>query len=173
MMKRFLASVMVLLMLFCAVTAGAEGLDVTALSNDELLRLYAAVRQEMTGRGLSESTGMTLPAGKYIIGKDIMPGTYMLTCTDSSGEELGSAYSAFGSAFESLGGEETAGYGDLMGSLGGLMGTLVNTQVKILGDYGTELKRYELKKDQTVQITLEEKTALEIADGSCTLVPVR
>ena len=96
----------------------------------------------------------------------------MLTCTGTSGEELGSAYSAFGSAFESLGGEETAGYGDLMGSLGGLMGTLVNTQVRVLGDYGTELKRYELKKDQTVQITLEEKTALEIEDGSCTLVPV-
>ena len=33
-------------------------------------------------------------------------------------------------------------------------------------------RRYELKKDQTVQITLEEKTALEIEDGSCTLVPV-
>ena len=112
-----------------------------------------------------------LPEGKYIIGEDILPGKYTITCTGTSGEEIGSAYSSLGSIYDNLGGEDASNYSNLMGSLGGMMGDLINAEVKILGDYGTILKSFELKKDQSVQISLKEKTAIQIENGSCVLTP--
>lgn len=127
----------------------------------------------MEKRGLTAQQSYDLPEGKFIIGEDIMPGKYTLTCTGTSGEAVGDAYSSLGSLFGSLGGDdEGANYGDLMGSLGGLMNDLVETEVEIIGDYGSVLKSYSMKKDQSIQITLEAKTALKISEGTCMLIPV-
>lgn len=172
-MKRMLSSLTAIL--FCCLflsIASAEPLDMSKLSDDDLLNLYAMVRQEISNRGLSERPSYSLAAGKYIVGQDIQPGTYLLSCTSTSGKDIENAYSSLGSMFESLGGEEASGYGNLIGSLGGLMGSVMPTTVKVIGDYGTVLKSYELKTDQSMQITLAEKTAIEVSDGTCTLTPV-
>jgi len=42
--------------------------------------------------------------------------------------------------------------------------------VEIIGNYGDVLKSYNLKTGETMNIVLEEGTALQISDGSCTLV---
>ena len=172
-MKRVLSMAFVILYLACFLTAGsAESYDLSELSDNALTKLYGLLRQEMEDRGLPEPKSYELPAGKYIIGQDIMPGRYVLICTNTSGENLGNAYSSLGGFLGSLGEEDGADYRGMFGSLGGLMSDLVSLQVQIIGDYGNVLKSYEMKKDQTMQITLEEKTALQIADGSCTLTPM-
>ena len=42
--------------------------------------------------------------------------------------------------------------------------------IEILGNYGTVLKSFEMKAGDSVRITLEEGTALQISDGTCVLI---
>ena len=117
-----------------------------------------------------EPPEVTLRAGKYIIGQEIEAGTYTLTCTGTDGEQMNDAYGALGSAFDKLDGSGGSEYSTLFGALGGLMENYVDLTREIIGNYGDVLKSYSLKTGETMNIVLEEGTALQISDGSCTLV---
>ncbi len=67
---------------------------------------------------------------------------------------MGEAYSSFDSAL-----------GGLMGSLGDVIGDVINAEVEIIGDYGTVLKSFEMKAGDSVRITLEESTVLQLSEG--------
>lgn len=162
-MKKLFSALLIfslVLCLFCPAASADGGLH--DLSDAELTELYEAVRAEMLRRGLSGAGELTLREGKFIIGQDILPGTYTLKCTETSGETYGDMYSSLGGLLD----DEMSG---LMGSLGGMMGEVIRAQVEILGDYGTVLKSFELKTGDSVRITLEAGTALQIRDGTCTL----
>ena len=60
--------------------------------------------------------------------------------------------------------------GGLFGSLGGMMGEVMNASVEIIGDYGSVLKSFEMKSGDSVQITLQEGTALQLSDGAFVLI---
>ena len=162
-MKRFFAFLLALVLL-SGVFACAETPNLPTMSDGELLSLYEAVRTELARRGLSAMR--SLPEGKYIIGEDLLPGTYTITCTATEGDDLGTAYSSLGDAYGSLLGDEWSG---IFNSLGGAMGALSGASVKVLGDYGTVLKEIELKTGEKATLTLAAGTALEITDGSVTL----
>lgn len=136
-----------------------------ALTLAILLAVFACV-----SAGASDGAGeRTLREGKYIIGEDIPAGTYKLTCTGTAGEDLGDAYGAMGKAMDAL--DDTQGFGDLFGAFGNVMENYVGLTVEIVGDYGDILKTCNLKTGDSVSIRLEEKTALKISDGSCTIAP--
>ena len=160
-MKRFLHVIIAVLLLFTGIAAFADNADLKSLSDDELLSLYENVREEIATRGLS--TVRSLRSGKYIVGKDILPGFYRLTCTGTEGEDIGNAYASLGNAYGDLIGD---GWGSLMDSLGSMMGSISETKVKIVGDYGTELNSVSMKTGDSCTITLSEGTALEVSDGS-------
>lgn len=162
-----LFSLLLVLTLVCSVPAPTAFADskLSQYSDDEIRQLYELVRQEMISRGLALTQEMTLREGKYIVGEDIQPGTYTLKCTETSGETYGGMYSSFGDFY---GGIDSA-LGGLMGSVGDMMGELINAEVKIIGDYGTVLKSWELKAGDSIKITLSEKTALQISEGTCVL----
>ena len=134
-------------------------------SDAELRQLYEAVRREMLDRGLKLSQELTLREGKYIVGQDIEPGTYTIKCTETSGDTYGGLYSSLGDLY---GGSNSA-LGGLIGSLGGMMSDIINAEVKIIGDYGTVLKSFELKAGESARITLDKNTALQISEGTCVL----
>ena len=117
----------------------------------------------MVKRGLPLAQEIALREGKFIIGQDILPGSYTIKCTETFGDTYGDAYSSLGGFF---GGD----LGGMMNSLGGMMGDLINAEVEILGDYGTVIKSFELGVGDTARITLEEGTALQITDGACVLI---
>ena len=118
--------------------------------------------------GVAEAPeGRVLREGKYIIGEDIEPGKYLLTCTATAGEQMNDAYGSLGNAFDALGGGEE--YGSLFGMLGGMMENYVDMTVEIIGDYGDVLKRYSMKSGDAMSLVLKEDTALKISDGSCTI----
>ena len=162
-MKQFVAFVLVLLMFLSVMACGAfADNSLSGYSDAQLKELYEAVKEEMLKRGLPLAQEVTLREGKFIVGQDILPGTYTLNCTETIGDTVGDAYSSLGGMFnDELGG--------LMGSLGSMMGDVINAQVEILGDYGTVLKSFELKAGDSVRITLEEDTALQISYGTCVL----
>ena len=163
-MKSVISVFLTVLVLLSGIFACADASELKPMTDQELLSLYEDVRKEMSDRGLSYSR--SLAEGKYIIGEDLQPGTYKVTCTGTESEDLGSAYSSLGDAYSAILGEE---WGNLMGSLGGAMSSISGVTVKVLGDYGTILKSFELKKGDSASLTLSAGTALEISDGSVTI----
>ena len=167
-MKKLISALLALtlaLTLFGGAAYAEEKPDYSRYSDKELTSLYEAVREEMLKRGLKLRQDLTLREGKYIVGEDILPGTYTLKCTESSGDTYGDLYSSLGEFYGGL----DSSLGGLMGSLGGVMSDIINTEVQIIGDYGTVLKSYELKAGESVRLTLTEKTALTISEGTCIL----
>ena len=122
----------------------------------------------MVNRGLPISKEITLREGKFIVGEDILPGTYTITCQETDGEKIGDAYSSLGNAIDSLD-DENSGAGSLMDALGGMMEDVALTTVEILGDYGDVLKSFEMKSGETATITLDENTAIQVTGGTIVL----
>ena len=150
--------------------AFADSPDLSSMKDSELISLYQALREELLRRGLPIPDEISLREGKYIIGEDILPGTYKISCTETFGEEYNDAMSSLGSAYSSLGlGDD---FGSVFGSFGGMVEAISTVTVEIIGDYGTVIKSFELKAGETSKITLNEKTALQITNGSVKLEPV-
>ena len=108
---------------------------------------------------------LNLRQDKIINSHDIDPGSYTLKCVETAVENYSDLYASLGNLY---GGSDSA-FGGLFGSLGGMMSDLINTEVRIIGDYGTVLKSFELKAGDSVKLTLEKNTALQISEGTCTL----
>lgn len=164
-MKKLISLFLICLLAFGAV-ASAEGIDLAAMSNDELTDLYEMVKAEMIKRNIPLSNAQTLIEGRYIIGKDVQAGSYTITCTETVGDTLQSAYSGLGSAYSSIAGGSDLG--NMFGGLGSMMSEIGMT-IEILGDYGEVLKTTMLKTSESIVLVLEEGTALNIVDGKCTL----
>lgn len=76
---KYTALVIVFLSVF--VCSGlAEGIDISSLSDDDLLVLKKSVDEEITSRGLNDLS--VLPSGIYIVGEDIKSGHYHLIGMD-------------------------------------------------------------------------------------------
>lgn len=163
-MKKSIALFLIMATLLCNICACADGIDLRALPDNDLLSLYESVRSEMSTRGIISARA--LPEGKYIVGTDILPGVYRITCTGTEGEDLSNTYSALGNAYGAILGDE---WGSLMGSLGGAMSSISEASVKVLGDYGAVLQSISMKTGDEITITLKEGTALEITDGTVTI----
>ena len=161
-MKRCLSIVLVLLVFLSVMTCAYADNSLSRYSDAQLKQLYESVREEMIRRGLPLAQEITLKEGKFVIGQDILPGSYTIKCTETFGDTYGDVYSSLGGLF----GDELGG---MMSSLGGMMGDLINAQVEIIGDYGTVLKSFELGVGDSARITLSEGTALQISDGTCVL----
>ena len=168
-MKRTIAFLLVLLTL-CAASACAETPDFSRMTDDQLRAAYLALRMEAAARGLALGESLTLHEGRYIVGQDIDPGTYVITCVGTSTEDLSRSFGSLGAAMDGLDGTGGTSYSDLYASLGSAFAALdEGAKVEIIGDYGTVIKSTQLKKGQSVTITLDGKVALKITDGSCLL----
>ncbi|MBQ6504375.1 MAG: hypothetical protein IJI57_10740 [Flexilinea sp.] len=165
-MKKFVFVLLAVLIMAHPVLGQSD--EVRSLSDDQLRSLYETVKAEMSRRGL-DSVEMTLQEGKYIIGKDIPAGSYTITCLSTEGEDLNNMYNSLGSAYNSLDSSSGTDWGSLFGALGGLMEDISELEVEILGDYGDVLKKVTLKKDASVDLTLNEGTALQISEGTAKL----
>lgn len=74
--RRFLCCLMACLLVIPA--AFADVPDISALTDDEIVELLGRVNEELVSRGISKSA--ELPAGKYVGGKDLPAGAYIITC---------------------------------------------------------------------------------------------
>lgn len=166
-MKKTLITLIIALLVFVT-PAFAQKSEVRNLSDAQLKELYETVKSEMERRGL-DKVELTLAEGRYIIGKDIPAGNYIITCISTEGESLSGVYDSLGSAYDSLTGSGNA-WSNLFGALGGLMEDVSELQAEILGDYGDVLQKITLKKDASADITLKEGTALKISEGSARII---
>ena len=70
----------------CSSFSMAEGIDISTLSDDELVALMARVQEVIVSRHIEGTAN--LAGGTYIVGKDIPAGSYIYTCL-ASGEDWG------------------------------------------------------------------------------------
>ena len=75
-MKRLVAAILVLTILSLCLGSLAESIDFSAYTDEQLLDLHAQIQQEITDRKIEKSAEL-LP-GKYVAGKDLPTGTYIL-----------------------------------------------------------------------------------------------
>lgn len=75
-MKKFVAVISILALLFCLVSAFAEGIDLKGLSDDELLALKDSVMDEISERSISIDYDFS--PGIYLVNRDIKAGDYNL-----------------------------------------------------------------------------------------------
>ena len=85
-MKKVMAVLFALVIMVCSSFSIAEGIDISTLSDDELVALMARVQEEIVARHIEGTAN--LAGGTYIVGKDIPAGSYIYTCL-ASGEDWG------------------------------------------------------------------------------------
>ena len=82
-MRKVMAILFVLVIIACSSLSLAEGIDISTLSDDELVALMARVQEEIIARHIEGTAN--LAGGTYIVGKDIPAGSYIYTCKISPG----------------------------------------------------------------------------------------
>ena len=85
-MRKVMDVVFALVIMTCSSFSMAEGIDISTLSDDELVALMARVQEEIVARHIEGTAN--LAGGTYIVGKDIPAGSYIYTCL-ASGEDWG------------------------------------------------------------------------------------
>ena len=85
-MKRIPALMIALLLLFaCGLTALAEGgMDLSGMTDEELLALRQAIGAELAARGVFAEGQDEIYPGMYEVGKDIRAGDYLFTLREST-----------------------------------------------------------------------------------------
>ena len=78
--RRAVCLLSVCLLFFCLVfpVAVADTVDLSALTNDEIVDLLQKVNEEIVNRGISKTA--KLPQGTYLAGSDLPVGRYIYTC---------------------------------------------------------------------------------------------
>lgn len=77
-MKKFVAVISILLLLFCHFSAISEEIDLESMSTNELMQLQIMVQDELYKR--DRFMDCFLNPGEYIVGEDIEPGDYLVHC---------------------------------------------------------------------------------------------
>lgn len=85
-MRKVMAVVFALVIMTCSSFSMAEGIDISTLSDDELVALMTRGQEEIVARHIEGTAN--LAGGTYIAGKDIPAGSYIYTCL-ASGEDWG------------------------------------------------------------------------------------
>lgn len=99
-MKRILLLVLVFLMAFSACVY-AESIDLSGMTDDELLALQDRIADELECRGSAElPKEVEVPKGVYAVGEDIPEGYWTITCKDAmSMLEWGTELDEYGANF--------------------------------------------------------------------------
>ena len=80
-MKKFVAVISILLLLFCHFSAFGEEIDLSAMTTDELINLQIKIQDELYTR--DRFMDCFLYQGDYYIGEDIEPGDYLIHCIET------------------------------------------------------------------------------------------
>lgn len=77
-MKKRIALFLMLIVMLCTGLAKAEQIDLSTLTDDEIIALMNSVQQEIVDRHIAGTA--TLASGAYIGGRDLPVGSYIFTC---------------------------------------------------------------------------------------------
>ena len=165
------------------------------LSNDEMLNLCEYIMGRLGGNGTIEvknviyadlllhgvpleslqattdQTEYSFGQGTFIVGQDLKAGTYDITCTSTSDENMSGSMSGFSDFYASQGMDDFA---NMFGSLGDMYGSIGGMTVKTYKANASYSDQYlTLKSGETARIILEDGGKIEISDGTAELTWIR
>lgn len=156
-------------------------IDIDRLHNEKLLAddLYSELKEtkDMATALINESNKTNLPneysfgQGTFVVGLDLKPGTYDITCESSSGNDMDSSMAGLGDFYASQGMSE---YADMFNSMSGMYDTIGGLTVMTYKPNTSYYDQYlTLKVGETARIILEDGGKIEISDGTAKLVWIR
>ena len=156
-------------------------IDIDRLHNEKLLAddLYSELKEtkDMATALINESNKTNLPneysfgQGTFVVGLDLKPGTYDITCESSSGNDMDSSIAGLGDFYASQGMSE---YADMFNSMSGMYDTIGGLTVMTYKPNTSYYDQYlTLKVGETARIILEDGGKIEISDGTAKLVWIR
>jgi len=80
-MKKFVAVISILALLFCLISATAEEIDLESMTTDELVELQIKVQDELYKR--DRFMNCFLNPGEYVVGEDFEAGDYLIHCVEA------------------------------------------------------------------------------------------
>ena len=164
-----------------------------SLSNTELVSLYGHILQLFVLRGIATEdnavksiqvlngeyedknasvaqTLYTFGQGTFVVGLDLKPGTYDITCKSTSDDGLSSSMSDFSDIYSGYGMDDFA---DMFGSLGTMYDTISGMTVTTYTKNGIFDNYLTLKLNETARIILEDGGKLELSGGTAELTWIR
>lgn len=109
--------------------------------------------------------------GTFVVGLDLKPGTYDITCESSSGNDMDSSMTGLSDFYASQGMSE---YADMINSMSGMYDSIGGMIVKTYKAGGSYHDQYlTLKAGETARIILEDGGKIEISDGTAKLIWIR
>ena len=124
----------------------------------------------MYGTRAPDQTEYSFGQGTFIVGTDLKPGTYDITCVSANMDSYNESMSSFAGLSEQYG---LGDYSDYFGALGGLAESMNYVIVDIQNRNGYTENYLTIKPDETARIILNDGMKLEITNGSVKLVFVR
>lgn len=139
-------------------------------STDQTVTRSNTNSNNQTNTPSSTKKKITLGDGKYIVGKDIQPGKYIITCIKSSAEDYKNSMDSLGSIFGALDSDNGDAYSGYFSALGSMVSAIdEGAHIEIIGDYGNVQQSFYLKVNEQKLIQIDGKVALSISDGTCEL----
>lgn len=117
------------------------------------------------------TTEYSFGQGTFVVGLDLKPGTYDITCESSSGNDMDSSMAGLSDFYNSQGMSE---YADMINSMSGMYDTIGGLTVMTYKPNTSYYDQYlTLKAGETARIILEDGGKIEISDGTAKLVWIR
>lgn len=154
-----------------------NNLDIDNLYSKHLLddTTYTALKNILTTTirsdvGAPENAVYSFGQGTYVVGQDLQPGTYDVTCNSVNDEGYSDSIGALGDAYSSMG---MSDFGSAFNSLGDLYGSLETMTINIQYSNGTYANYLSLKSGETARVILESGMRIDLSGGTSTFTFVR
>lgn len=158
-------------------TINLERLLEDGYMTDDIYKVINTIKALATYAVSNETNETDLPneysfgQGTFVVGLDLKPGTYDITCESSSGNDMDSSMAGLSDFYNSQGMSE---YADMINSMSGMYDSIGGMIVKTYKAGGSYHDQYlTLKAGETARIILEDGGKIEISDGTAKLVWIR
>lgn len=173
-MRKALALILVLTAIFTVIPCSAyadkeETIDVSKLSDNQLLAYYFEIQEELLVRGLDASKQIKLQKGNYTVGYDIPASYYNLICVRTLNDDSVSYVDSMDTLFSAFG---MGKVGDMFQGMNNAFDIIGTITVNILSSSGEKLKSFEMRRGSIEKITLEENQIIQVSDGCVALNPI-
>ena len=148
----------------------AERLKNEKLISNEVYNELIAF-QEKYCKSLPQASEYSFGQGTFVVGLDLKPGTYDITCESSSGNDMDSSMAGLSDFYNSQGMSE---YADMFDSMSGMYDTIGGLTIMTYKPNTDYYDQYlTLKVGETARIIMEDGGKIEISDGTAKLVWIR
>lgn len=146
-----------------------DHIDVSQLSDNELLAYYFEMQEELLVRGLDSSKQIKLAKGNYTVGYDVPAAYYNLICIRTLDDDSVAYADSMDTMFSAFG---LGRVGDMFQGMNDAFDMVGSITVDILSSSGEKVKSFNMSRGNIERITLEPNQIIQVSDGAIALNPI-